>query len=433
MATHQLKLFSRTSRRKVLLVSALAFLALFLPAALALQPRVLKAGLLAGFNSAPTPPGGSNAEAVAVKRGAIKKVLLLDGELRAVRSRTIFVSLTDEAKITFLPPEGSVIKAGDRLVELDSSTVLTRIKEAEERIVAAENEIVKTRSTQEAALRDLEVDLSKLRLAYDQAKVKARLPADVVPRREYQDAQFTLDKAKTEHELQIAKIEQRRREFQAELRVKTLEVEKLKVELNKAQGNLDGMNIRAPADGMVIYTDHWNERRKIQVGDVVWGGFPVVSLPDLTEMEVLAHVNEVDGPKLSVGNRAAIHLDSYPDAALTGEVKDISQTAVKASWRTQAKVFKVVVGLDKTVAGMMKPGMSAQVSVVTDERPSLLLVPRGAVRFERDGAQVLRVESHGRESVTRPVAVTIVAGDAEHYGLADGGALKDGDRISARW
>jgi hypothetical protein len=117
----------------------------------------LKTSLLPGFGAAADGP--MNADAVEVKRGAISKALVLDGELRAVRSRTIFVSLNDEAKITYLPPEGSTVKAGERLVELDSSTVLTRIKEAEEKIIAAENEIVRTRSTQEATLREMEVEL----------------------------------------------------------------------------------------------------------------------------------------------------------------------------------------------------------------------------------------------------------------------------------
>src|SRR5262245_59480893 len=55
----------------------------------------------------------SDAGAVAVKRGSVKKVLLLDGELRAVRSRTIYGgSSWEDVKIVFMPPEGTVVKAG---------------------------------------------------------------------------------------------------------------------------------------------------------------------------------------------------------------------------------------------------------------------------------------------------------------------------------
>ena len=380
--------------------------------------------LLAATDGAPT-----DAMSVAVQRGSIKKTLLLDGELRAVRSRTIYSTTTEDAKIVYLPPEGTVVKAGERVAELDSSIVLTKIKDNEEKIVAAESEIVRTRAQHEAALRDLEVELSKLWLAYEQAKLKAKVPAEVVPRREYQEAQLTLEKSRTEYDNHLNKIEQKKKEQVAEIQVKTIEKEKLQVQLDRARGNLDGMRIKAPTDGMIIYTDHWNERRKVQVGDVVWGGFPVVRLPDLTEMEVLAQVNEVDGPKLSIGNHAEIKLDSYPDTKITGQVKEISQTAIKASWMAKAKIFRVTIALDQTVMEIMKPGMSAHVQIVTSETEPQLLVPRATVKFDGTTAQVTRLET---DNARRPIAVTILAADAINFLIANNGALKAGDRIATK-
>lgn len=371
----------------------------------------------------------ANVPTVIVQHGALKKTLLLDGELRAVRSRTIYANTNDDAKIVYLPPEGTVIKAGERIAELDSSSVLTKIKDTEERIIAAENEIVRTKAQHEAALRDLEVELSKLWLAHEQAKLKAKVPAEVLARREYQEGQLTLEKTRTEYDNQLNKIEQKKKEQAAELQVKTIEKEKMKVQLDRATSNLDGMRIKAPADGMVIYTEHWNERRKIQTGDVIWGGFPIVRLPDLTEMEVLAQVNEVDGPKLSIGSKAEIRLDSYPDTVITGEVKEISQTAIKVSWMAKAKIFRVTISLDKTVTEIMKPGMSALVSVIVQETPAQLRLPRAAVKFDGDQAKVTRLEA---DNARREIAVTILASNGEHYLVADNGALKANDKILAQ-
>ncbi|MGH9826998.1 MAG: efflux RND transporter periplasmic adaptor subunit, partial [Blastocatellia bacterium] len=197
---------------------------------------------------------------------------------------------------------------------------------------------------------------------------------------------------------------------------------------NQANHDLAGMNVTAPADGMVIYSNHYAERRKIQIGDVVWGGFPVISLPDLSEMEVLARVNEVDGPKLSVGQKASIRLDSYPDTQITGSVKEISQTAVKSNFMSKSRVFNVVISLDKTEPEIMKPGMSAQVTVGIADFRNELLVPRSAVRFGEGGsAEVIRVE--GESNRARVVAVTIKGSDPVSYAVADNGVLKEGDRI----
>lgn len=412
----------------VVLTGALVLLALLV---LVFLPR-FRSGLSANSLTSSLSNPAPDLSLLEVRRGSIKKTLLLDGELRAVRSRTIYSGASDDAKIVFMPPEGTVIKAGERAVELDSSTFLTRIKDIEDRIVAADNEIIRAQSQQEASLRDLEVELSKLWLAQEQAKLKAKVPAEVLARREYQEAQLTLEKAKTEYNNHLAKIEQKKKEFAAELQVKTIDKQKQQVQLDRAKSNLDGMRIKAPADGMVLYAEHWEGRRKMQVGDVVWGGWPIVRLPDLTEMEALAMVNEVDGPKLSIGSRCEIRLDSYPDTVITGAVKEISQTAIKAGWMSKAKIFRVTVSLDKTVTEIMKPGMSAQVSVIINETESQLLIPRSAVRFEGEAAHVVRLETSNQQNTQRQISVTILGADALNYVVASNGALKEGDKILNR-
>jgi multidrug resistance efflux pump len=180
---------------------------------------------------------------------------------------------------------------------------------------------------------------------------------------------------------------------------------------------------------MVIYGDHWMERRKIQVGDMVWGGFPLVRLPDLKDMEVLAQVNEVDGPRLSLGQKAVIRLDSYPDTQITGSVKEIAQTAIKASWMAKAKIFRVVIALDKTAEETMKPGMSAQITVEIGQQPAQLLVPRAAVNFDAGAPSVTRLEA---QKATRTVAINILSSDPVYYAVAENGVLKEGDWVVNR-
>jgi RND family efflux transporter MFP subunit len=415
------------SRRAALIASACLLLVLITPIFIYRFNSSSFSYILASSNGEANNAGAAQ---VAVKRGAVKKILLLDGELRAVRSRTIFGGSTwDDVKIVYMPPEGTVVKAGDLVLELDSTNTLNKIKDTNEKIVAAENEIVRVRSQHESALRDLEVELSKLWLVYEQAKLKAKVPNEVVSRREFQEWQLALEKSKTEYENHLNKIEQKKKEQSAELQVKIIEKEKLKVQLDQAKSDLDGMKIKAPTDGMVLYNDHWNERRKLQIGDLVWPGWPVVQLPDLTEMEVLAQVNEVDGPRLSIGGRAEVKLDSYPDKAITGEIKDISQTAIKASRMAKAKIFRVTISLNQTLMEIMKPGMSALVSVTISETQPNLLVPRSTVIFDGESAKVTRIEG---ADARREVAVTILAADGLNYLIADNGALKEGDGILAK-
>ena len=220
------------SRRAALIASVCLLLVLIAPIFIYHFNSSSFGYILASSNGAANDAG---APAIEVKRGSVKKVLLLDGELRAVRSRTIFGgSSWDEFKIVYMPPEGTVVKAGDLVLELDSTNTLNKIKDTDEKIVAAENEIVRVKSQHESALRDLEVELSKLWLAYEQAKLKAKVPNEVVSRREFQEAQLALEKGKTEYENHLNKIEQKKQEQAAELQVKIIEKEKLKVQLDQA-------------------------------------------------------------------------------------------------------------------------------------------------------------------------------------------------------
>ena len=418
---------SSSAKRKILWLSPLAIIAVLLPVMLrsgiSIKPNQLLASLppITKFTK-PKPV----LETVTVQTGVLEKAILLDGDLQAVRARTLFGS-QNETKITYMPPEGTNVKAGDRLVEFDNAPVSNRIREIREQIITAENQIVEIQSNHESGLRDLEASLSQYWLSYQQAKLDATVPVNLVPRRDYQERQLLLEKTQTEYTSHLAKIEKKKLEQQAEIQAKKLENEKLEVDLRKLENQLDNLNLKAPTDGIVTYADHIFEPRKVQVGDVVWSGFPVINLPDLTELEVLAKVNEVDGPRLSIGQDAQISLDSYPDIKINGKIKEISQTAAKAgtSRSDTTKIFKVVVSLEKTLTDIMKPGMSAQVAIVPKENNPQILVPRPAVKFNNKQAQVFK--QIGEE--LQPFTINILDSNANFYAIADDGKTKQGDKL----
>ena len=99
---------------------------------------------------------------------------------------------------------------------------------------------------------------------------------------------------------------------------------------------------------------------------------------------------------------------------------------------SKAKIVRVTISLDRTVTEIMKPGMSAQVAVIVNETESQLLVPRSAIKFEGETANVIRLEPGDAKNSQRSIAVTILAADALHYVVASNGALKEGDRILNR-
>ena len=88
--------------------------------------------------------------------------------------------------------------------------------------------------------------------------------------------------------------------------------------LKIVQDVMQGFTITAPAPGMVIYVKEWNGRKKT-VGSQVSSWEPAVAtLPDLTQMESLTYVNEIDVRKIAVGQPVVLTLDSDPGKKLTG-------------------------------------------------------------------------------------------------------------------
>jgi hypothetical protein len=183
------------------------------------------------------------------------------------------------------------------------------------------------------------------------------------------------------------------------------------------------MNIRAPQDGIVVYRTNWRDEKK-KVGDSVWFGEVVLSLPDLSEMKGDGFVDEADGGPVEEGQPATVRLEARPDFDLKGRVERIGRTVRQRSWRTPLKGFRVEVVLEKTDPTFMRPAMRFRGEVETGRIPGVLLVPRDAV-FLRDGGPVVWAR---RLLGWREVPVTLGRGNRTQVEVVSG--LSEGDRIS---
>ena len=105
-----------------------------------------------------------------------------------------------------------------------------------------------------------------------------------------------------------------------------------------------------------------------RVGDEVWGGVNVISLPDLSHMQVKTYVNEVDVDKLDTGQVATIKLDALPEPNFTGRIKSIASLGREKEGEKNVKVFDVVLEIEEK-DDRLKPGMSATSKVIIETIP----------------------------------------------------------------
>lgn len=147
-----------------------------------------------------------------------------------------------------------------------------------------------------------------------------------------------------------------------------------KEEVQRAQTNLGYATITSPIDGVVL-------SKSVEEGQTVAASFSTPELftiaQDLTNMQVVADVDEADIGDVKEGERVTFTVDAYPDDTFDGEVKQVRQEATTTN---NVVTYEVVISAPNADL-KLKPGLTANVTIYTAERKGVLSVPSKALRF----------------------------------------------------
>lgn len=152
------------------------------------------------------------------------------------------------------------------------------------------------------------------------------------------------------------------------------QVASAKEEVQRAQTNLGYATITSPIDGVVL-------SKSVEEGQTVAASFSTPELftiaQDLTNMQVVADVDEADIGDVKEGERVSFTVDAYPDDTFEGEVKQVRQEATTTN---NVVTYEVVISAPNADL-KLKPGLTANVTIYTAERKGVLSVPSKALRF----------------------------------------------------
>jgi RND family efflux transporter MFP subunit len=331
---------------------------------------------------------------VTVKRGDFDVVVTTSGELQAQN----FVRIQGpsnaqqaeiyQMKISSIIPEGTVVKEGDIVAQLDRSTIAAKVAEvslalqkAEAQYTQAQLDSTLTLSQARDQIHNLELALEEARLTKEQSTYEAptiRRQADIsLEKAQRAFAQAKLD-YKTKTGQAIAKM--------AEV---STEVERQRNKLELVQSVAQGFTIRAPAPGMVIYIKEWNGKKRGTGSPVSPWDPAVATLPDLTHMESVTYVNEIDVRKVAVGQPVTISLDADPSKQLTGKVISVANVGEQRP-NNDAKVFEVKVAVQQADT-TLRPGMTTSNAIETLALHDVLSVPLEAVVIQDSVPYVYKV------------------------------------------
>ena len=323
----------------------------------ALLAAVLSAGGYAYLNGAQKPP--LKYRTAKVERGSVMRVVTATGTVNPVQ--TVQVGSQVSGIVTNLYADfNSKVKEGQLVARIDPAPFQNKVIEMEANVQNTKGNLARAR----ADLAQRKLDLDRSRALYEQ---------DLI-------AKADLDNAKTAYDTSLAGIQ-----------IGDAQVKQAETTLNKARLDLKYTQIYSPVNGTVI-------SRNVDEGQTVAASFqtPILFLVarDLTKMEVDTNVSESDIGGITEGKEARFVVDAYPKEPFVGKVIQVRNAPITVQ---NVVTYNVVVGVDNNDL-RLKPGMTANASIVVDRRDDVLKVPNAALRFKL--------------AVGRPERVSVPAGPA---------------------
>lgn len=277
-----------------------------------------------------------------IERGSLSRVVVATGTVNPVTTVQVgsYVSgPIKEISVDFNSP----VKQGQRVAQIDPRPFVLKVKQAEANLATARAQVEKDRA-------DLDFKQQVLRRSRD------LFERNLVAKQEVEAAERDYEQARSQLQLDQARVEQ------------------AAAALEEARVNLGYTDISSPVDGVVV-------ERNVNVGQTVAASFqtPVLFLiaQDLTKMQVNTNVSESDIGMVNDGQRAFFAVDAYPERKFWGVVTQVRNAPQIVQ---NVVTYNVVVSVDNTDLAL-KPGMTANISIISAQRDNVLKVPLAALRF----------------------------------------------------
>lgn len=358
----------------------------------------------------PAPSKPEKGESFTVGTEDVVRTLLVTGELRASRSRDILVPDVRRsfgAAITFLVPEGSQVKQGERILEFDATSTLSQKAESERKLDEAKLKIEKTKADTEALRCDL---LNELALAEGNLKVAelyGKISQELLPANQYQKYQLDLEKARLALDKAKERLANHEDSIPAQLALVELEREQAEIELKKIDADLALLEVDAPQDGIIIYGDNWANNRKVQVGDTLFPRMTVLTLPDLSSLQVIGYVYDTEVRFLSAGMTCEFSLDAVPGRVWRGKIASLTSVATRKGFASQHKVFRAVIEPEAVDLAVMKPGMTVRVELPLALASRAIAIPREFLGVDLRGEYYVKKGTTPGTATIQPVKVGV--------------------------
>jgi biotin carboxyl carrier protein len=277
------------------------------------------------------------------------------GELRAVRSYTLLApNLFGTVQVTKLAPLGAFAREKDLVVEFDDSEVNSRIEEKQLELDQIDEQEKKQRA--DLAIRNNQDQVELLRARYGVRRAELEVKRnELLPDIDKKKNLLNLDEANRRLKQLESDIKSRQEQAQAEMAVLAQRKSKAALEMARERLRLSQVKLLSPMSGLVAIRQNRQggfsfpgmQIPDVREGDQVQPGMQIADILDLSELEVMAKIGELDRANLNDGQDVLMRLDAVGDKVFHGKIKSMSGTASANIFSGDpAKKFDVVFSVD---------------------------------------------------------------------------------------
>lgn len=333
--------------------------------------------------------GGKKKEEVNFNTEKVAKVNILNsitatGTIEPVNEVTVGTQVSGIVSKLYVD-YNSVVKKGQIIAELDKSNLTSQLNTAKASLSQAE-----------ASLRSAESDLAYQKANYN--RYKALYKKGLISANDYESARLS-------YQTSLQTVATRKDQIAS-----------AKEEVQRAQTNLGYATITSPIDGIVV-------SKSVEEGQTVNANMSTPDLftiaQDLTNMQVVADVDEADIGDVKKGERVTFTVDAYPNDTFEGTV---TQVRLEATTTNNVVTYEVVISAPNADL-KLKPGLTANVVIYTQESNGVLSVPSKALRYtptkETIGKRKMKDVSNAKNKVWTLEGNTLVAHKV-NIGISDG-------------
>lgn len=310
-------------------------------------------------------------DTAAVGEANIQNSITATGTIEPVTSVTVGTQVSGVVSKLYVD-YNSVVKKGQVIAELDKSNLIASLNQAKAQLESAQ-----------AQVRGAESDVQKAQADYNSVKANANYQQSnfkryetlykkgLISANDFENARLSYQQAQQSLTASAQAVTTARQNVSQALEM----VKQQREQVKQAQTNLGYATITSPIDGVVL-------SKSVEEGQTVAASFSTPELfkiaKDLTNMQVVADVDEADIGEVKAGERVTFTVDAYPDDTFQGTVTQVRQEATTTN---NVVTYEVVISAPNADL-KLKPGLTANVTIYTQERSGVLSVPSKALRFE---------------------------------------------------